>query len=161
MKQIPLSRGKFAFVDDEDFEWLSKHKWAALKRRNNRFYAVSKIGGKSVSMHRIILGLTDSNIFADHKDNDGLNNQRHNLRPATKEQNQYNRGVNANNPTKRKGVNRHRAKFQVRIRHLGEKIYLGLFEDADEAARAYDAAARKYHGEFANLNFPDEQPASL
>ncbi len=80
----------FAKVDDADFEWLNKFKWQAQKIKN-KFYASTDIKCKKIGMHRMILGLTDRNILADHENSDGLDNQRHNLRPTNKSGNAANR----------------------------------------------------------------------
>ena len=95
MKEIKLTQGKVALVDDEDFDFLNQWKWCAHKDGNN-FYAVrvdysnGRANKKFLSMHRVLLGLTDPKIFPDHKDGDGLNNQRYNLRIATPSQNVIN-----------------------------------------------------------------------
>ena len=84
MKKIPLSKGKFTLVDDADFEWLNAWKWHAGKRGDDLYYAVrsERVNGKKslILMHREILGLTDSKIYGEHWDGDGLNNQRINLK---------------------------------------------------------------------------------
>lgn len=159
MKQIPLTQGQFALVDDEDFEELNKHKWYALKPKNT-FYAVRaiyNINNKKdfVYMHRAILQLKDTKIHCDHRDNNGLNNQRYNLRESTHDQNQRNTSYQKNNIFKYKGVSWHKArkKYRARISFNGKEFHLGLFEDIIEAAKAYDEKAKELFGEFAWLNF--------
>jgi hypothetical protein len=161
MKEIRLTGGKIALVDDSDYEWLSQFKWYAMKDTNT-FYAVRTIkdaNGKqaTIRMHREILGLRAGNTKqTDHKDHNGCNNQRFNLRICNNQQNQFNR-TPENKSSKFKGVywQRDRNKWRARI-GLGDKmVQLGYFDNEIEAAKAYDNGARKYFGEFADLNFPD------
>lgn len=160
MKQIPLTQGQFALVDDEDFEYLNQFKWYADKR-SHTYYANTHIYKNQkntvVSMHRIILGLTDSKIQGDHKDKNGLNNQRYNLRVCTCAQNQRNKKAREGGSSKYIGVHWHKKgnKWQSRIKMDGNQISLGLFTDEIEAAKAYDKAAKFYHQEFASLNFKE------
>jgi hypothetical protein len=155
MKQIPLTKGQFALVDDEDYEHLNKFKWQAYFAKNiNNFYAVSgKWNGKNMTnfrMHRIIMNVKNSKIFVDHKDHNTLNNQRSNLRLATPLQNQANQKSHRDSVSKYVGVRPKRNKWEANIRNT----YLGTFIDEVSAAKAYDNAAKKLYGEFANLNFP-------
>ena len=158
MKNIPLTQGQFALVDDEDFEWLSQWKWQAQKARKT-FYAKrdSWSGGikTTVFMHRVIEG-TSHSLDTDHRDGNGLNNQKSNLRSCTGQQNRCNRGVQKNNTSGYKGVSwkSSRGKWEVKISSNRKEIFIGRFTDIVDAARAYDEAARKLHGEFANLNLP-------
>lgn len=146
-KQIPLSRGMSALVDDEDFERLSKHKWWALDGRG-RFYAARGGGvGKTILMHREVCPTTQE---VDHADGDSLNNTRANLRPCTHSQNCANR--RRKNLSGFKGVTRRKSgKFLAQIADPKNR-HLGLFVTAVEAARVYDAAAKQAFGEFAVLN---------
>jgi hypothetical protein len=134
-------------------EVLSLKKWRAVKVSNGRFYAVS--GHRMVSMHRLILGIPPG-ACVDHKDGDGLNNRRINLRAATYSQNGINRGRPRNNTSGFKGVTRHSrtSKFWKAGIEINRKtVYLGRFQTAEEAARAYDSKAYEVFGEFAVLNF--------
>lgn len=165
MKLIPLCptgnkhKGKyFAQVDDSDFEKIKHIKWQFRKTKTNIYAKHFKLG----AMHRYILSISDSKIHVDHKDMNGLNNQRDNLRIANRSQNGANRkstgktskylGVYLWIDKKAKPGNER--KFTVRIRHNGIQSHLGRFNSEIEAAKAYDEAAKKIHGEFANLNFP-------
>lgn len=165
MKHICLSQGKVAIVNNSDFVNLSRWKWNALRGRDGKFYAVrtsqkseSPIR-KTIYMHRVILGVTRL-VEVDHKDGDGLNNKRRNLRTATATQNRRNQGLErCNNTSGFKGVTWHknRNKWQAQIGMGGRKrkvIYLGLYSAPREAAIAYDLAAKKLYGRFARLNFP-------
>jgi len=142
MKEILLTQGKVALVDDEDFESLNAFKWHA-KKSHNAFYAMRnspRINGKRhhIRMHREIINTPDG-METDHIDRNGLNNQRSNLRVVTNQQNQFNR-----NP---KGYYFHKPtqKFQAQIWLNGKNIYLGLFETALEAQASYLKAKKIYH----------------
>ena len=117
-------------------------------------------------MHRYLLGLTDPKIQADHKNLNGLDNRLENLRVATPRQNNINREKLNNCSSKYKGVNVEKYGFRVRIRIMNEnniskRLHLGYFQDEIEAAKVYDEAAKKYHGEFAILNFPDDSNGTV
>jgi HNH endonuclease len=153
MKEIKLTRGKIALVDDADFESLNSRKWYAAKDRHT-FYASANdySGQKRVEkrMHWVIMGKPPKGYIVDHKDRNGLNNQRGNLRICTRGQNNANR--KAWGKSKFLGVTflkgRNRPYWEVRIKGK----YLGAFKDEKEAAMAYNKAAVEVHGEFANLN---------
>ncbi len=149
MKKIKLTQGKFALVDDEDFDFLNQWNWYAHKERK-RFYAISWIESKKAKMHRILLGLTDAKVQCDHKDGNGLNNQRNNLREATSSQQGMNKIKKGNTKSKYKGIawRNDRNTWKARI---GKKD-LGCFKTEEEAALAYNNAAKICFGEFAKLN---------
>jgi len=159
MIEIPLTRGKVALIDDCDAH-LATHRWYAHRTRSApRWYAARHApreggGRRTLLLHREILGITDPAIEGDHIDGNGLDCRRHNLREATNQQNQANRGVPANNTSGYKGVHWHRArqKWQALIKIAGKQRYLGLFATREEAACAYDAAALEALGDFARLN---------
>ena len=166
MKKIPLTKGQVAIVDDEDFEYLSQFKWHFKKGRCKKIgYAarceyLGKVDGRykqiTILMHKEIMNSFDHEI--DHRDGDGLNNQKFNLRPATSSQNAMNRTKQRfnNGPTssKYKGVYWHsRDKHWVaRITVDRRVIPIGIFCTEIDAAMAHDEAALKYHGEFAKIN---------
>lgn len=160
MKQIPLDKGLFTLVDDADFDIFGTKKWYAHKSRNT-FYACrhERIGfrkRKMIMLHREILGLKDSLIHCDHKDGNGLNNLRENLRPCSKHENSKNRIKNKNNTTGFKGVylDKKTGRYRASIRVNNRNINYGFFKFPELAARAYDEAAKVHFGAFAKLNFP-------
>ena len=165
MKKIKLHGNKyahlFALVDDEDFEEVNQYKWyGQSSKRNKTIYAEANCwhGDKRtrMRMHRFILGLEFYNSkLSDHKDENGLNNQKYNLRIATNQQNMYNIAKqNGNYSSKYKGVNwkKSRKKWEAKINYNKKRYYLGYYDDEIDAAIAYDLTAYKLHGEFANLN---------
>jgi hypothetical protein len=172
MKEIKLGRGTdVALVDDEDYEYLSKLKWAVSIKGNNK-YAIrrqyvderNEKGRKKtvkISMHRVILSLNDKNQLIDHGDGNGLNNQRSNLRLASAHQNNRNTRKMKNCSSKYKGVSwlpsKERWKSVIYINKSNYQI--GLFKDEEEAARAYDRMAKIHFGEFAWLNFKESKSA--
>ena len=159
MRTIPLTRGKVAIVDDEDFERFGGFKWYADKR--NAWYARRAFGPrshrKSVYMHRQILNAPPS-LECDHINGNGLDNRRCNLRLCTRSQNNMNRHRSCGGSSRFKGVGRHnpRNKWRAYIGDNGKLHHLGLFANEIDAAHAYDNAATELFGEFASLNFPHE-----
>lgn len=157
MKEIPLTQGKVAVVDDEDFDLVSQRKWRTQRSADGRrFYVVSGKGKHTVRMHRLVMGV-ESELYVDHRDSNGLNNCKDNLRLATNSQNQANRGRPSNNASGYKGVHwcKRQNRWVARIMRDGERIVLGEFSSKEEAARAYDAKAKELFGEFAKLNLPE------
>jgi hypothetical protein len=156
MKEIKLTQGRVALVDDEDYDFLNQWKWRIYYDKHKYYYAkrTEIRNGRCITirMHRLIMK-TPPGMETDHIDHDGLNNQRYNLRNVTHAQNQMNRNAKANGLSKYLGVCLMRNKYRARIRVNNRTIHLGCFEKEDEAAIRYDRAAILYHGEFANLNF--------
>jgi hypothetical protein len=162
-RRIRLSRGKFAIVDPDDFYWLSRHKWSA-SGVGRTFYAVRTARGrngrrgKTHSMHREI-ARTPKGLECDHINGNGLDNRKANLRSATRQQNIWN---NSKRRTawlsKYKGVSRSSSGrlWRATIIANGKSTHLGSYKDEDEAAKAYDKAARENFGQYAKLNFPNE-----
>ena len=153
MKEIKLTNGYIALVDDLDFDLLNQWNWYGHKIGKN-IYAERMTGNpqKPVKMHTQIMN-PENGMMVDHKDLNGLNNQRHNLRICTHAQNSVNDGLQNNNTTGFKGVSFVRGKFHAGIKINYKRIHLGVFQTAEEAAYAYDTAAKKYFGEYARTNF--------
>jgi hypothetical protein len=158
VKEIPLTQGQIALIDDEDYELVSKHKWhAQWDNHARKFYAATSIftNGKwvSTSMHRLILNAHTGDII-DHKNNDGLDNTRKNIRKCTHAQNLMNQRISRANTSGYKGVswNKHQKKWKAYIDYNTTRKFIGYFNTAIDAAIAYNNAALKYHGEFARLN---------
>lgn len=161
MKRIQLTQGKYALVDDEDYEWLNQWKWhIKTSKKSNTYYAVrtQAINGKKkhIKMHRQILNCTD-NLNVDHINRKGFDNQRKNLRTATHQQNMMNRKGDKNSSSKYKGVrwDKNRNVWLTQIIHNGKRISKRVASEI-LAAKFYDYWANKYHREFAYLNFPNE-----
>jgi hypothetical protein len=152
MKEIiltPLRYQKKALVDNEDFERLTQHNWGCEKKSNNvrRHNSTSTF----ISLASAVLQTT---MMVDHKDRNGLNNQKYNLRICTYSQNMRNRKKGSNGTSKYKGVSFIKRDQCWLAQHMCNR--LGRFKIEEDAARAYDEAARKDFGEFACLNFPRE-----
>lgn len=155
MKKIPLTKGKFAIVDDADHAEISKYKWhfSSMGYAERSVY-ISKGKYRREAMHRVIAGAKAGEIV-DHVNMDRLDNRRANLRVGTKSQNGANRRTNSNKAVKFKGVYTHQKckdYYEARIIVNGKSIYLGSFNTPEEAARVYNAAAKEHFGEFARLN---------
>jgi hypothetical protein len=167
--QVPLGKGRFAEVDAAFWESvltceftdgriysgrICDSPWHALVNKNNTYaQSTRKVG--TVYMHRLIAGATALQVV-DHRDGNGLNNRRENLRIATIAQNQWNSGSHKDCRCGFKGVAESKSRFTARIRAGRTGIYIGSFATAEEAARAYDEKAIELFGEFARLNFPRE-----
>jgi len=153
MMRIPLTQGKFALVDDSDYEWLNQWKWCACRQHgSNRWYAM-RGARPQILMHQLILN-PPKGMESDHINHDGLDNQRSNLRVCTHSQNQHNRSLQQGGASQFKGVYWYKQykKWQVQLGINGNRIFLGYFKKEIDAAKAYNKAAIKYFGEFARLN---------
>jgi len=152
VKRIPLTRGKFAIVDDNDFGWLSRFSWCAYQTRSTntvKFYAGRS---KGMFMHRLIMNPSKDQVI-DHINRDSLDNRRSNLRICTKSKNSMNqaktRGV-----SKYKGVNwdKYAKAWRASIFFNKRKLNLGNYHDEAEAAKVYNDKAKEVFGQFALLN---------
>ena len=155
MKEIRLTQGKIALVDDDIYEKLNSYKWCTHKC-GTKIYAARKvrINGKCISfrMHRFIMN-PSKGMQVDHLDENGLNNQRSNLRICTASQNRMNRGKQIDNTSGYKGVSWSKGKniWQSLIGVERKQIHLGFYNNKEKAYRVYCEAAKKYHGEFAYI----------
>jgi hypothetical protein len=154
VRVLPLSKGKFAIVEAADYEELNKYKWF-VQESSGAYYAVCRMGKERVWMHRYLMN-APKDKKVDHKNNHTLDNRRENLRLAsTGENNKNRRKMRGNFSSKYKGVfwNEKRKRWFARINVDGKLIHIGSFKKEKEAAKAYDAAAKKYHKVFARGNF--------
>lgn len=154
MREIILTKGQVALVDDADFDWLSQWKWYAQANNHGGFYAARRGPDRRlVYMHRIINDTPDDAV-TDHRDGNGLNNRRANLRTATQLQNMMNRYAKRDGSSSLKGVwfDRHMSSprpWRAAIRLNGKLKYLGRYSNEADAASAYEVAAKQHFGEFA------------
>jgi hypothetical protein len=153
MKRIPLTQGKFALVDDEDYESLSRHKWYYCRAAHARTgYAYRMLGPRvgriQVRMHGVLLSAPPG-MQIDHRNRDGLDNRRSNLRLVTSTGQILNRGLNKNNTSGVKGVtwDRSKAKWAARIGVRYRTRHLGYFEDKCDAIQARRSAEALLHRE--------------
>lgn len=168
MKSVPLSLGRyhapqelFAVVDDEDYERVAAKQWRLFYGNQNRMYAVN---GQGLLLHRFLLE-APRGLTVDHRNGNGLDNRRKNIRLATQSQNlanQSSRLVRKGRPTNSqfKGVTKLEGRprpWRATISVDRKQHFLGYYADEVGAARAYDAAARLYFGDFAHTNFGVEE----
>lgn len=162
-KEVALSKGKVAIVDDEDFDRVSEYRWfyRGLHGRSSVEYAIRTFyrDGKhrTVYLHRFILDAPHG-VEVDHIDRNGLNNRRSNIRLATRSLNE----ANKDHPLGKsgfRGVHPMRSKWRGQIMVNQVTYRSTYFSDPVDAARWYDEQARKHFGEFARLNFPDRSAA--
>lgn len=164
MREIPLTQGYVALVDDEDYDRIiALAPWCAQVINSDLVYAVKNVpnpnrginGPRQIKlyMHKEITG----NKETDHRNHVGIDNQRENLRDASRKQNTRNRRSRRGSSSEFKGVSWHKGdkRWEVQIKIDGKDRHLGNFVDEVEAAYVYDEAARKAFGEFAYLNFPE------
>lgn len=153
-REIPLTQGKVAIVDDADYADVSQYEWhinAGTGYAARRDWQAKRY----VLMHRHILAAPQG-INVDHINGDKLDNRRSNLRLATTAQNAHNSRGNTGAQSSYKGVSVYGNRFYVRIFVGGKNVYYGRYTDERTAARIYDYAARLHYGEFAYINLPDE-----
>lgn len=135
-KKISLTRGMFALVDDDDYEYLSKFKWRVQKQKNSCYASKYNPDGSETRMHREIVGAREG-YDVDHIDGNGLNNQKENLREVTRRQNNQNLHVATSSVFP--GVSRHKrsGKWQSTVKVNGKQKWLGQYDSEKEAFSAY------------------------
>lgn len=149
---IPLTQGKFAIVDAEDYDYLMQWKWHySMGYAMHKLYRDGK--SKTIMMHRVIAGTPDE-LQTDHINCNRLDNRKANLRNCTATQNQYNRANGVGKGSKYKGVSwhKHRGKWRASIVIQGQHKHLGLFDSEIDAAFAYNKSAEANFGEYVNIN---------
>lgn len=156
--KLPLSKGYMAVIDAVDAE-VAMHKWSShitpegvyAERSYQGLTKRCKERLHSVIMARVLGRPLERGEEVDHKDRDGLNNRRENLRLATSSQNKYNRKMQSNNQAGHKGIyyDKSRNKWIAKIGYQNRQIYLGRFNSPEAAFEAYCTAAAELHKEFA------------
>jgi hypothetical protein len=138
---------KLAIIDRVDAKKISGIHWSLQKQITGKYYARSSVFGL---LHRFLLGVSDLSIEVDHKNDNGLDCRRSNIRKASHSENRWNRGKQGGNTSGYKGVflDKKYDRWNALIGVFGKHIYLGRFRLAKEAHRAYLKATRDYHGEF-------------
>lgn len=147
-KQIPLTKGKFALVDDEDFDYFNQWKWSF-----DGGYAI-RMSPKKTYLHRLV-NKTPDELETDHKNMDKLDNRKCNLRSCSGSQNQANKPyAQKNKKSSFRGVNwfKRDSNWQAQIGGKKNKKHIGYFKKEEDAAIAYNKAAIQMYGEFAYLN---------
>ena len=151
MKQILLSDGQFTFVSEIDFLFLVAFNWHLAQGYVSRSKRINR-SSRKIRMQNIVATRMGLEGLIDHIDRNKLNNQRSNLRVASGSQNSSNRGMLIGNTSGYKGVTKLGLKWQAQIGLDGKKIYLGLFETPEAAAKEYNKIALQLFGEFAFQN---------
>ena len=152
---IKLFSGEYVRVDEEDYERLSHYSWYLFKSEKWKYAIRTECKNgtqKTIYMHREIMGVTDPKVYVDHRDHDGLNNLRSNLRISDNRFNQYNVGKKSTSKQKYKNIRQlDENRWQVRIRTpKGKRVERVVYSEED-AVKLYNELALKYHGEFAYL----------
>ena len=152
--EVELTQGYKTIIDAEDYEVVKRCSWYVWTNSvRSKAYAMGWIKGKNVLLHRLIMN-AEKGQFVDHISHNTLDNRRRNLRICTRAENNRNRIIAIDNTSGYKGVGWYKStsKWVARITINYKLTHLGYFHDKDDAARAYNKAAIKYHGEFALLN---------
>jgi hypothetical protein len=156
-RKIYLGLGRFTIVEPRDYYLIRRFKWFVHGNGSNLYAARSALTddlrSRIIYLHRQLMS-PPAGLVVDHRNCDSLDNRRANLRVVTQAVNMRNRRKRKNTSSRYIGVHfdKQRNKWSVHIRYNGRKIWLGRFDDESEAARAYDAAAKKYFGEIVRLN---------
>jgi len=154
MQQIPLSKGHFATIDDDDYPLVSQFKWTYDNGYVVRKVTIAPKRYKKILLHRFLVNALPGQMV-DHADGNGLNNSRTNLRLCNGSQNNANRKVQQQRRSKYKGVRKstHANTWFATIGYRNKSIFLGCFKTEEEAAVAYDQKKKELYGEFAHTNF--------
>lgn len=159
MKEIPLTQGKVALIDDEDYERVMQYNWTVYQSHKRwTFYAHCHPTTGTTELHRFILGLKRGDrVMVDHRNGNGLDNQKSNLRICSYSENQWNHVIPINNTSGYIGIGYHKKskKWYARSCVQRKHFYLGSFDNKNKAAIAHDKAVLHLHGDFATLNYPE------
>ena len=159
-RKIYLDEGKWTILDPQDYYRFGHFKWWLSGNGNNlyaaRSFKTEPLRTTITHLHRQIMN-PPPDLLVDHRNCDSLDNRRANLRIATHEENMRNRRKRKNTSSRYIGVHfdKRSGRWAAHIRYKGKKIWLGYFDSEIEAARAYDMAAKRYHIDFARLNFSE------
>jgi hypothetical protein len=160
MKRLPLTKGLYAQIDDDDFERASKYSWhVGFNFRGKAWYAKGRVNGKQQYLHRFIIN-APTGVQVDHRNHNTLDNRKKNLRLCTRQQNAWNQRRKSVNKSGYIGVSydvKHRF-YVAQIRIKGQKVFLGYFADPKKAANAYLVAAKKSRGEFVFVSRKAKHP---
>lgn len=142
-------KGYNVIIDDEDYERVNKYSWNIHKNYvRTTIYIPEK---KEIRLHRLLLGIENSDVDIDHINGNTLDNRKQNLRPCSHSENMQNCKKYINNTSDYKGVNFINNKWLARIQVNNKRIFLGYFNTPEKAYEAYCEASKKYHGEFGRL----------
>jgi hypothetical protein len=153
---VTLTKGHHTLVDVADLPVILSYKWCFVAG-GYAFTSVMLADGKRAKLylHRLLLGLTDPDVHADHENGNGLDNRRVNIRCASQTENNWNQGLSSRNSSGYKGVSlfKRNGSYRASIAANGKRMHLGYYTTAEAAARAYDLAAIEMHGKYAHTNF--------
>lgn len=167
--KIQLTQGMVAIIDKEDYGKVCSYKWFAVRSRGNYYAAAHGVNRETIKMHRVIMGVVNSKIICDHKDHNGLNNRKENIRICSNSENVKNTTSRKNTTSKYLGVcykptrkrklksghysiSEYTKKWVAQIQCNGKKFFIGRFLEEKQAALAYNKAATEKFNDFANLN---------
>jgi len=160
MATLILKTGENVLVDDEDFYWINQWRWQAISIKNKKYVFRSRrnnhLGYTSRAyLHRIVMRTEDKHLIVDHINGNTLDNRKENLRICTKSENNKNTSSHKNSSSIYLGVSydKLRKKWNAQLKHNGLWKLAKRYNTEEEAAKAYDIAAKEHFGEFANLNF--------